>query len=239
MKRSFYNEYKESGIDWLGRVPVEWDIVKLKFVSDVYSSNVDKHTKEDEIPVKLCNYVDVYYNDFITDDLLFSDGSVTVEEKQKFGLQRGDIILTKDSESWDDIAIPSFVSENVTNLVCGYHLALIRPNIYKLHSEYLYRCLTSEVYNYQFQIAANGITRYGLPLSAIENAIFAVPSIEIQKRICNYLKSEDERIYNIIDMLGGKESIGSVSENSMIGKLVNYRRNLINLVVTGLAKVNL
>ena len=39
---------------------------KLGEIADILISNVDKKTKENEYPVKLCNFVDVYYNWAIT-----------------------------------------------------------------------------------------------------------------------------------------------------------------------------
>jgi len=62
-------KYKESGIEWLGRLPNHWGITKLKNHFRVLPSNVDKKTIEGEINVKLCNYVDVYYNPFIDNSL--------------------------------------------------------------------------------------------------------------------------------------------------------------------------
>ena len=40
-----------------------WKVQKLKNIAKVNLSHVDKKTNEDEDTVKLCNYVDVYYND--------------------------------------------------------------------------------------------------------------------------------------------------------------------------------
>ena len=57
-----YGEYKESGVEWLGEIPVGWTTQKLKFVARVQPSNVDKKSKKDEKEVLLCNYTDVYYN---------------------------------------------------------------------------------------------------------------------------------------------------------------------------------
>ena len=45
---------------------MHWDVRRLRTVAEMRVSNVDKHTKEDELPVRLCNYVDVYKNDRIT-----------------------------------------------------------------------------------------------------------------------------------------------------------------------------
>ena len=58
-------------------LPPSWKLEKLKFFADVRNSNVDKTISEDEDPVQLCNYTDVYYNDRITTDLHFMEGSAT------------------------------------------------------------------------------------------------------------------------------------------------------------------
>lgn len=57
-----YPKYKASGVEWLGDVPEGWDVRPLKRVCHVFPSNVDKKSHEGEIPVRLCNYTDVYYN---------------------------------------------------------------------------------------------------------------------------------------------------------------------------------
>ena len=43
-----YAEYRESGVEWIGKVPTGWTIKKLKFVVEVRPSNVGKKTKENE-----------------------------------------------------------------------------------------------------------------------------------------------------------------------------------------------
>ena len=60
-----YSAYKPCGVEWLGDVPAHWEVRRLRNVADMRVSNVDKHVKDDEIPVRLCNYVDVYRNDCI------------------------------------------------------------------------------------------------------------------------------------------------------------------------------
>ena len=46
-------------------VPEHWTIRRIRTIAEMRVSNVDKHTNEQEIPVRLCNYVDVYYHDHI------------------------------------------------------------------------------------------------------------------------------------------------------------------------------
>lgn len=73
--------------------PSEWRERKLKFIADVQTSNIDKHTFPDEIPVFLCNYTDVYYNDRIISSLQFMKGSVTESELERFSLNVGQVLL--------------------------------------------------------------------------------------------------------------------------------------------------
>ncbi len=55
-----YSAYKESGVLWLGDVPEHWEVWRIRNTAEMRVSNVDKHTRDDEVPVRLCNYVDVY-----------------------------------------------------------------------------------------------------------------------------------------------------------------------------------
>jgi type I restriction enzyme S subunit len=117
---------KDSGVEWLGRIPKHWEVKRLKYLANIRFSNVDKKAVEGEEPVSLCNYVDVYKNDEITNQLQFMEATASEPEIEAFGLQIGDVLITKDSESPDDIAIPAFVRESMGKLLCGYHLAMIR-----------------------------------------------------------------------------------------------------------------
>ena len=118
---------KPSGVEWIGDIPEHWEVRRLRTIASVRASGVDKNAIEDEVPVLLCNYVDVYKNDRITASIDFMQATASLEEIHAFELKANDVIITKDSESWDDIAIPTFVPEALSGVVCAYHLALIRP----------------------------------------------------------------------------------------------------------------
>jgi type I restriction enzyme S subunit len=84
---------KPSGIDWLGDVPGHWDISLLKYVADVRFSGVDKHSHDQEIPVRLCNYTDVYKNDKITGDMDLMRATATAGEIARLTLKAGDVLV--------------------------------------------------------------------------------------------------------------------------------------------------
>ena len=72
-----YPAMKDSGVSWLGKMPEHWDLRRQRNVVEMRVSNIDKHKKEGELPVRLCNYVDVYKNDRITDRVQFMRATAT------------------------------------------------------------------------------------------------------------------------------------------------------------------
>lgn len=221
MNHPAYPAYKESGVPWLGKVPEHWEVKRLKTAATYCVSNVDKLSKDDEIPVRLCNYTDVYYHDEITPDMDLMEATATKEEIQKFHLKVDDIVITKDSEDWSDIAIPARIRETSDDLLCGYHLAIITPNLKYIYGSFLFRAFQTIAVNQQFQLAASGVTRYGLPKSSIGESIFPLPPISEQTAIADFLDRETGRI----DALVAKK-------RRLIELLREKRSSLISRTVT-------
>ncbi|MFZ0791654.1 MAG: restriction endonuclease subunit S, partial [Chromatiaceae bacterium] len=144
-------------------LPEGWREAPLGTVADVRFSSVDKRAYPSEEPVRLCNYLDVYKNDYITGDLGFMRASATQAEIDRFGLQVGDVIVTKDSETPYDIGIPAVVDYAALDFVCGYHLGLIRPDRAEIDPTFLANQLGHARIAGYFAGQANGLTRYGLP----------------------------------------------------------------------------
>lgn len=117
-----YSATSDSAIPFVRRLPSHWRVEKLKHVASVRFSSVDKKTEVGEIPVRLCNYTDVYHRDAIFDDPEFMQASATIAEIGRHTLKKGDVLITKDSEEWNDIAVPAYVTNDMPGVVCGYHL---------------------------------------------------------------------------------------------------------------------
>jgi len=191
-----YEKYKDSGVEWIGEIPEGWEVQKLKYVADANPSNIDKKSKDNEDTILLCNYVDVYKNEFISNELAFMKATASNDQITKFILEKGDVIITKDSETPDDIAAPALVAENFNNVVCGYHLTHIKPK--KINGDYLFRYFQSQYLNSYFEISANGVTRYGLSVDKINSALILNPPRPDQTAIANYLDRKTEEIDELI-----------------------------------------
>jgi len=216
MKR--YTEYKNSGIEWIGEVPNNWKILRLKYSSECNTSNVDKLSKEGEYTVQLCNYTDVYKNDKIHSGIQFMVASASQFEIERFQLNKDDVLITKDSETPDDIAIPAYVVEAHDKVLCGYHLALLRSFKDVLNGFYLYYLFKSYRFNQQFTIAANGITRFGLSIDDVRNASISIPPMSDQIRIANFL---DLKTSLIDDLIAKKQKLIELLKEERIAMINN------------------
>lgn len=216
---------KDSGVEWIGEIPEHWEVKKLRYLANCFPSNIDKHSKPNEKVVRLCNYTDVYKNDYITDDMEFMMATATNEQIRKFTLRIGDIVITKDSETSSDIAVPTFIKEKLNNVVCGYHLAIIRT-YQGCYSKYLFYSLKTKLFNAQFEICSNGITRVGLSNSDLKNGYFLMPTLDEQIKISEFIETGASKIAKAIS-----------AKEQEIEKLREYKAALINSVVTGKIKV--
>ena len=217
-----YPKYRPSGVEWLGEVPEHWEVAALRRITaSIRASNVDKHIRNNEIPVKLCNYVDVYHNDCIDSQINFVPGTATDRQIKHFQLLVGDVLITKDSEVATDIGVPSLVVERVPDLVAGYHLTLIRPNVQRLVGPYLFRALQSDVASIQFTHGAQGVTRYGLTYASIKSVRLPVPPLSEQRAIAKYLDRETIKIDALI-----------AKKETLVERLEEHRTVLTSRTVT-------
>lgn len=193
-----YERYKDSGVEWLVEVPEHWDIRRLKYNCEVFPSNVDKHAREDEPSVLLCNYTDVYYNDRITADLQFMAATASKDQIVRFALKSGDTIITKDSETADDIAIAAYVPHDLPGVICGYHLSMVRPRGATCGS-FVKRLFDSSYAKSKFAVLANGLTRVGLGQYAVDNVEMPFPPLSEQINIATFLDHETSKIDDLIE----------------------------------------
>lgn len=192
-----YPSYKWTTIPEISSIPEGWLIKPLKHHADFFNSNVDKKSYDDGIPTRLCNYTDVYYNEFISRDLPFMEATASEAEIQRFTLKAGDVIITKDSEDPWDIGVPAIVKEDMPGVVCGYHLTMIRAQ--DLHaSRFLHRLLQSLPIKSYLAVNSPGITRFGLGQDVIGSLPVPTPPAELFKTIADKIDRETTRIDALI-----------------------------------------
>ena len=170
---------------------------KLSDVAKVEISSVDKKAKDGETPVRLCNFTDVYHNWAITSDMAcsFMEASANSKEIEKFTIKKGQVAFTKDSETRDDIGIPTYIADDFEDVILGYHCALITPDETKLCGKYLNAFMHSAYIQKYFELNATGSgMRYTLSLDTLESMPLLLPPLEEQERIGEIFSAIDKKI---------------------------------------------
>ena len=216
-----YSKMKDSQMDWVENIPAKWDMKRLKFTTKFNLSTVDRHEYDDEIHVSICHYPQVYKNEKITKQTKLSTGTCNQKELEKFGLKKDDVLITKDSETQDDIGVPVYVEDSLDKTVCGYHIAQLSTNKKQLLGSFLFRFIQSDIVNSYFETEANGVTRFGLGKDSINNLKILLPSLSEQGLISDFLEKNISVIFK------------QISKNQkLIEILKNKRAVIIKKIVT-------
>ena len=175
----------------------EFKTHKLGDIAEILTSNVDKKITPNQKTVKLCNFVDVYHNWAITKDNYanFMTATASDDEISKFSLKKGQVAFTKDSETRDDIGIPTYIAESFDDVVLGYHTALATPNESIVTGEYLNAFMHSNYIQKYFEYNATGSgMRYTLSQQTLHDIPILAPDLSTQKKIGALLTNIDRKI---------------------------------------------
>jgi type I restriction enzyme S subunit len=204
-----YPEYVTTGIDFLDQIPSDWTIRPAVTLARVLTSTVDKKTIEGEVPVRLCNYTDVYYNDIIRDGPAYMAATATPDQIASYAVEAGDVVFTKDSETADDIAIAAYVEATLPGVVYGYHLSTYRPHDIR-YGKFLKWLLDSKYAKATFQTRTLGVTRVGLSQNTVRYFRVPTPPPDDAVSIGEYLDRETGEIDAFI--ADQEELIGLLAE---------------------------
>ena len=205
---------------WPATEPARWSLRRLRHLADIRPSNVDKKSVDGEANVRLCNYTDVYYNDSITSDMSFMPATAPLAQVKRFELRPDDVLVTKDSETPADIAIAAHVRDELPGVLCGYHLAILRP-LPHVDGRFLVYALQSRPLAAQTDVAASWVTRFALSTGALADLTLPVPGRAEQLAIADFLDRETAKIDALV-----------ARKQRLVGLLQEKRTALISHAVT-------
>ena len=215
-------EMKDSGIDWIGKIPKEWGIQKIKSISSRINVGVVIRPSEyfDEngtVPFLRGINVKEY--------LISSDNMVYINESSnrilsKSQVHTDDILIVRDGSIGTSCVVPAeYDGANVVSMV------IITPSI-SCDSRFICYSLNSDVGKTQFTLTKIGSALTHTSVSAVSDIIVAVPSCAEQKEIADYL---DAKCAEIDGLIAKKEQL--------VKELESYKKSLIYEVVTGKREV--
>ena len=215
-------EMKDSGVEWIGKIPKEWVIQKIKSISSRINVGVVIRPSEyfDEngtVPFLRGINVKEY--------LISSDNMVYINESSnrilsKSQVHTDDILIVRDGSIGTSCVVPAeFDGANVVSMV------IATPSI-SCDSRFICYSLNSDVGKTQFTLTKIGSALTHTSVSAVSDIIVAVPSCAEQKEIADYL---DAKCVEIDGLIAKKEQL--------VKELESYKKSLIYEVVTGKREV--
>ncbi len=224
MKLKRYSKYKSSWIDWIGEIPVEWEVRKIKNIWNLSTSSVDKKSATTEKPILLLNYMDVYksINKSITKDIDFMKVTIKPSQYVSSNVKKWDLYFTPSSETSDDIWHSAVVTEDLKWVVYSYHILRLRFNNNEIiDNEFKRYIFNNNYFLNQLSSKATWTTRMTLWLYDFKDSSFVLPPLQTQQKISSFLDSKTLQIEKLIE-----------KDKKLIGLLKERRVSLINKAVT-------
>lgn len=219
-------EMKDSGIEWVGDVPADWEVRKMKTLGVFSSSGIDKTLNPDEPIVRIINYTDVYGNGtYILTEKKYMVVSAPAQKIKENLVEKGDLIFTPSSETIEDIGLSALVDVDLENTAFSYHVLRFVFNEKFDHRYKKYLCNNHFVLNW-FSSHAKGTIRQTLSRDIFKSCLVFVPPLSEQSAIADYLDQKCTEIDSVIE-----------KREKMIDLLTEYKKSLIYECVTGKKEV--
>lgn len=217
---------KDSGVDWIGDIPAHWQTIRLKDVSYLYGGLTgkagDDFRCEDLSMTKPFIPFTNILNNTVVDFSNFKQVVMTEGEDQN-RVRENDILFLMSSEDYESIGKTAIVlgdpGEVYLNSFCrGLRFTKLK-DVYPKFVNYL---LLSDKYRDALRFEARGFTRINLKIDKISSLSIALPPLDEQKAIVEYLDNKYESIDAYIANI-----------NAQIDKLKLLKKSLINEVISG------
>ncbi len=211
---------KDSGIEWLGEVPVHWEVKRLRFVAELNPSKSEVATLDKEMLVS-----------FLPMDAIGDDGRLNLEREKPIAevetgytfFRDGDVTVAKITPCFENGK--GAVMRGLTQGI-GFgttELIVARPIASQVSSNYLHSLFTSVVFRKNGEghmYGAGGQKR--VPDDFVRNFEIAFPPLKEQQTIDAFLGSETAKFDTL-----------TAEANRAIALLQEHRSTLISAAVTG------
>lgn len=217
-------EMKDSKIDYIGQIPDEWVLCKLRNIGDA-QNGISKSSDFFGKGTPFVSYSDVYKNyslPFSVSGLVES----TPAEQERYSVKEGDIFFTRTSETIEEVGYSCVCEKDIPHATFAGFLIRVRPFSDKLYTPYAKYYFRSSHLRFYLVKEMNLVTRASLGQSLLKSMPVLLPPLEEQKEVVDYL---DAKCAEIDGLIAKKEQL--------VKELESYKKSLIYEVVTGKREV--
>ena len=215
---------KNSGLEWIGEIPVHWELIRLNNLGDFSKGKGITKDKIKESGHKCIRCGEIY----TTYELRFSETNSFIDDETSsesvLGF-KGVLLFTGDGESLEEIG-KCVVYEGEEELYIGGGINVFTPNQEKVIPIYLSYVMSSESVIFQKSRQGKGEIVVHIYSKQLKEIRMGLPPLKEQQQIVEYLDEKTQGIDKTISI-----------EEKRIELLKEYRQSLISEVVTGKLKV--
>ena len=212
-------EMKGSDIEWLGYIPVNWNIHSLKRVLSTPITDGPHETPilyDEGIP-----FVSAESVKGGVINLDYKRGYISLEDHKRFqrkvSPKKGDIFIVKSGATTGNVGLA--ITDQVFDIWSP--LALVRGDSSVVEQEFLYYLLLSNIFRVQVEQGWSYGSQQNISMKTLGNIKIIVPPLEEQKIIIKYLHNKCTQIDTII-----------AKEQSVIEKMQEYKKAIITQAIT-------
>lgn len=217
-------EMKDSGVEWVSYIPVDWNTIKLKYCTYIRARLGWRALKADEYVESGFPFLSAF--NIVNNALHFTNlnyiNQFRYDESPEIQLKVGDVLLVKDGAGIgkcaivENMPIPSTVNGSIAVISST---SFITP-------KYLYYYFLSAMFQQHIDLLKDGMGVPHLFQSDLKEIKIAFPSKDEQKEIADYLDAKCAEIDRLI-----------AKKEQLVKELESYKKSLIYEVVTGKREV--
>lgn len=215
---------KDSDIDWIGQIPSHWQVKRQKHLTSKIGSGITPSggsTVYVDYGIPLLRSQNIHFDQIdLTDVAYITDYIDSIMSNSR--VCDGDVLLNITGGS---IGRCNFIKDLFGRANVNQHVCILRPTA-EIKTLMLYYLMRSSLGQHQVEIEQTGGNREGLTFRALKEFRFAIPPIEEQLQITNYLDNVNKKTEKAISL-----------KKQEIEQLKEYKQTLINSAVTGKIKI--
>lgn len=170
-----------------------WKSVKLLDYYEV-TNGLSKNKNEFGFGYPFLTFKEVFNNYFLPENLVNLANS-TVKEREKCSIKRGDIFITRTSETMEELGITAVALKDYPNATFNGFTKRLRPKSHaEISPEFISFYLKSKEFRNQIQSFSSLTTRASLNNEMLEKLELIIPDIQKQKEIAKILKNLYDKI---------------------------------------------
>ena len=197
-----YGRYKDSGVEWIGKIPEEWEVSKIKFTTYVKGRigwqglRADEFIDEGPYLVTGTDFIDGLVNW----DSCYHISMARYNEAPPIQLEENDLLITKDGT----IGKIAIVRNKPKYAILNSGIFVTRPLNSAYSTKLMYWILNSQIFNRYIEYMSFGSTIIHLYQQTFENFSFPIPNFNEQKAIIDFL---DQKTAEIDALINDKEKL--------------------------------